>query len=278
MMMEMSWPLRRRVKRISFSVLTVISTLLIISPFLWMILASFKTQVQIMDMSRLLVFRPTAANYLGVFTRYSFGKPIVNSFLVASLSTLLALLLGVPAAYAIARFKMRTASVTIVVTRIIPGLTFLVPWFILFTKLSLVDTLLSLVLTHLLVGLPLIVWVMIPYFESLPRELEESGLVDGCNNYQTFLLIVLPLTGPGIVTSVLLSFIYSWNNFMFALVLAGYHTKTLPVAIFNFIQYAQIDWGGLMAASVIITLPIVAISLLLQKYVIKGLTAGAVKG
>lgn len=270
--------LKKRVRKAAFYFFTVVCTLVIIFPFIWMVMASFKTQVQIMDMSKLFRFTPTMDNYRQVFTEYSFGKPIWNSLVIAFFSTLFGLILGVPAAYAVARYKMRRASAIIVVTRIIPGLTFLVPWFILFTKLSLVDTHISLILTHLLVGLPLIVWIMIPYFESLPKELEESGLVDGCNNYQTFLWIVLPLTGPGVITAVLLSFIYSWNNFMFALILAGYNTKTLPVAIFNFIEYAQINWGGLMAASVVITLPIIAISLLLQKHIIKGLTAGAVKG
>jgi multiple sugar transport system permease protein len=122
------------------------------------------------------------------------------------------------------------------------------------------------------------VWLMVPYFESLPKSLEDSGRIDGCNNYQTFWHIVLPLGGPGIITSVILAFIYSWNNFMFALPLSGSRTKTLIVAIFNFMEYARINWGGLMAASVVITLPIIIISLVLQRYVIRGLTAGAVKG
>ena len=269
---------KRNMKKWIFGISTLLLTIIIIFPFIWMVLASFKTQVQIMDMEKLFHFKPTKNNYIQVFTQYSFGKPIFNSLYVAIVSTLLALIMGVPASYSIARFKMRKASMIILVTRIIPGLTFLVPWFILFTKLSLVDTRLSLVLTHLLVGLPLVVWIMIPYFESLPKELEESGLVDGCNSYQTFFRIVLPLTGSGVITAILLSFIYSWNNFMFALILAGFNTKTLPVAIFNFIEYAQINWGGLMAAAVLITLPIITISLFLQKYIIKGLTAGAVKG
>jgi multiple sugar transport system permease protein len=270
--------IKKQGKKSLFYFFTIFGVVIIIFPFIWMVMASFKTHAQIMDISKTFVFTPILNNYTQVFTTYSFGKPILNSLIIALWSTLMGLALGLPAAYAIARFKMKKANVIIVITRIIPGLSFLVPWFIMFTNLGLVDTHLSLVLTHMLVGLPLIVWVMIPFFESLPKELEESGLVDGCNNYQAFLMIVMPLTGPGVITSVLLSFIYSWNNFMFALILAGYNTKTLPVAIFNFIEYAQINWGGLMAASVVITLPIIAISLMLQKYIIKGLTAGAVKG
>ncbi|HTU01802.1 MAG TPA: carbohydrate ABC transporter permease, partial [Candidatus Sulfotelmatobacter sp.] len=137
---------------------------------------------------------------------------------------------------------------------------------------------LSLILTHLLVGLPFIVWVMVPFFEAIPVSLEEAARVDGASMLQVFLRIVLPISGPGIVTGAILAFVFSWNNFMFSIVLATNRTKTLPVAIYNFISYAQIDWGGLMAAAVVITLPVLILALLTQRYVVKGLTAGAVKG
>jgi multiple sugar transport system permease protein len=130
----------------------------------------------------------------------------------------------------------------------------------------------------MLVALPFVIWIMIPYFESLPRELEEAAWVDGSSRVGTFFRIILPLSGPGIITSSILSFIFSWNNFMFSLILSGTNTKTLPVAVFSFVSYSQINWGGLMAAAVVITAPILIISLFLQRYIIKGLTAGAVKG
>lgn len=256
----------------------IILMIIVIFPFIWMVLASFKSQVDILDINKLFNFSPTMKNYIEVFSMYSFLRPIKNSFVIAVFSTIAGLILGLPAAYSVARFKMNSMSLIILVTRIIPGLTFLVPWFLIFSRIGLIDTYASMILTHLLVGLPLITWIMIPYFESIPRDIEEAGLVDGANNYQVFFRLILPLCGPGVITCSLLSFIYSWNNFMFALILAGYNTKTLPIAIFNFIQYAQIDWGGLMAASVIITLPIIVISLFLQRHIISGLTAGAVKG
>ena len=119
---------------------------------------------------------------------------------------------------------------------------------------------------------------MIPNFESIPMELQEAAWIDGCTQYGAFWRIVLRLSIPGIFTASLLAFIFSWNNFMFSLILAGRNTLTLPVAIFNFVSYAYVDWGGLMAGATIITLPIVLLSLCLQKYIISGLTAGAVKG
>ncbi|TFG47606.1 MAG: carbohydrate ABC transporter permease [Candidatus Brocadiia bacterium] len=265
-------------KKLLYYLGVVFVLFLVVFPFLWMVLASFKTQVEIMDMQKLVFFHPTIANYTQVFREYSFLEPLYNSFFIAVVSTFLSLLMGLPAAYSIARYHLTKWGVVLLITRIIPGLTFLVPWYIFFAKLRLIDTYTSLILTHLLVGLPLLCWVMVPYFETLPKSLEDSGRVDGCNNYQVFWHIVLPLCGPGIVTTMILAFIYSWNNFMFALALSGYRTKTLTVAIFNFIEYAQINWGGLMAASVLITFPVIAVSMLLQRYVVQGLTAGAVKG
>ena len=130
----------------------------------------------------------------------------------------------------------------------------------------------------MLVALPFIVWIMIPNFEAIPRDLEEAAWIDGCTQHQAFFRISLRLSTPGMITACLLAFIFSWNNFMFSLILAGRDTTTLPVAIFNFVSYAYVDWGGLMAAAVMITLPIVILSLCLQKHIISGLTAGAVKG
>jgi multiple sugar transport system permease protein len=162
--------------------------------------------------------------------------------------------------------------------RIVPGITFLIPWFILFTQIHLVGTYVALILSHMMVGLPFITWIMISFFEGLPTELEEAAEVDGVTKIGSFFRIALPLSLPGVITGSILSFIFSWNNFMFSLVLANEDTRTLPVAIFGFISYASIDWGGLMAAAVIITLPVLIITLFVQRYVVAGLTAGAVKG
>lgn len=247
-------------------------------PFIWMILASFKTQQQILSTENILVFKPTFKNYVAVFEQYSFMKFILNSFIIAVASTILSLVLGLPAAYSIARYRQDKLGLTILVARIVPGITFLIPWFILFTKLNLVDSYTSMILSHMLVGLPFIVWIMVSYFENIPIELEESARVDGCTIQEAFFRIVLPISGPGIITSAIFSFVFSWNNFMFSLVLAGEKTKTLPIAVYSFLSYSDINWGGLMAAAVIITLPVLILALFAQKYIISGLTAGAVKG
>lgn len=265
------------VGKVAFGVVVFLVLLLFAFPFLWMILGSFKNQVQITS-GQLFNFTPTFSNYANVFSQYNFMPYIVNSFVVALVSTVGSLILGLPAAYAIARYRMHGFGVLILCARIVPGITFLIPWFILFTKLHLVDTYTSLVLSHMLVGLPFVIWIMISFFEALPEELEEAAKIDGCGQFTAFLRVVLPISGPGIITSSLLSFIFSWNNFMFSIILAGENTKTLPIAVFNFMSYSSIDWGGLMAAATIITLPVLVIALVAQRYVVSGLAAGAVKG
>jgi multiple sugar transport system permease protein len=245
-------------------------------PFIWMALASFQNQIDIISPD--LAFTPTMRNYDNVFNQYNFLQFMWNSFVVATLATLMSLILGLPAAYAVARFHYDWLGVVLLAARIVPGITFLVPWYILFSAIGLNGSYLALILSHMLVSMPFVVWVMVPFFEGMPFEIEESARIDGATLIGTFVRIVLPLAVPAIVTAAIMSFIFSWNNFMFSLVLSGDDTRTLPVAIFNFISYASVDWGGLMAAAVLITLPVIIITIFMQRYIVSGLTAGATKG
>ncbi|MCR4402190.1 MAG: carbohydrate ABC transporter permease [Firmicutes bacterium] len=265
-------------KEIAHVLLLLVIIIPFVFPFLWMAVCSLKRQADIIRMPPSWVFRPTLLHYQEVFRQYQFTHFIWNSLVVAAGSTFLSLVLGLPAAYSIARFRQRKLALVILVARIVPGITFLIPWFILFSRLRLVDTYTSLILSHMLVGLPFMIWVMVPFFESLPKELEEAAMVDGSTRAGAFSRVLLPLTGPGVLTSSILSFVFSWNNFMFAVVLTGARTRTLPIAVFNFLSYSEINWGGLMAAAVVITVPILVIALIAQRYIVAGLTAGAVKG
>lgn len=269
---------KKVVLKVIFWVIVVCVLIVNLIPILWMLEASFKTIVDIMNPKKLFIFTPTVKNYIEVFTKYSFAKPIVSSLIVSIVSTAVACLLGLPAAYSIARYKQNKLSLIILAVRIIPAITFLVPWYIIFSKLGLTGTYTAMIVANLLVSLPLIIWIVTPYFGSIPKELEEAAFIDGSSNCGSFLKIMVPLSAPGIFTAAILSFIYSWNNFLFALILSSSETKTLPMAIFNFISYTDVNWGGLMAASVVITGPVIIISIILQKYVVSGLTAGAVKG
>jgi multiple sugar transport system permease protein len=269
---------RKMLQSAGYYILLVIIILCVSFPFIWMILASLKTQVQIQSMENLFIFKPTFKNYPKVFRDYNFIKPIVNSFLIAFLSTVVGLLIGLPASYGIARFKQKLFGSIILVIRFFPGITFLIPWFTIFSRMGMIDTYTALTLSHLLINLPFIIWLMVPFFESMPVDLEDAARVDGCTTLRLFSKIALPLASPGIITGSLLSFVFSWNNFVFSMVLCGGRTKTLPLAVFNFVSYALIDWGALMAAAVVITLPVLVIAFITQRYIIQGLTAGAVKG
>jgi len=264
--------------RIIYWIVVAVILLVTLFPILYMVTSSFKKIVDLMNPDKLLFFTPILQNYIDVFTKYSFIKPIMNSLIVAVAATGIACLMGLPAAYAIARYKMNKMSLIILAVRIIPAITFLIPWYMIFSKLGLNGTFTALILAHLLISLPLIIWIVTPYFESIPKELEEAAFIDGSSVFRSFIQIMVPLSGPGIFTAAILAFIYSWNNFIFALVLSGKNTKTLPMAIFNFISYTEVNWSGLMAAAVVITGPVILISIALQKYVVSGLTAGAVKG
>jgi multiple sugar transport system permease protein len=271
-------PVSRRVGGVARGVGIAAVLVVLLFPLLWMLLASFKTSLEVVDPSRVLSFTPTFDNYRNVVAQGDFLRFIGNSFLVAAAATLVSLVVGVPAAYAIARYRVAHATTFLLMARIIPGVSLLVPWYFLFAQIQLVGTYAVLVLTHVFVAMPLVVAIMASFVEGLPVELEEAGQVDGLTRIGAFLRVTLPLSTPGIATAAILAFIFSWNNFLFALVLSDQNTRTLPVAIANFTAYASVDWGGLMAASVLITLPVMAIALLAQRYVVSGLTAGATKG
>ena len=269
---------QKLVKTILFYQLVLVILLPFLFVFYWMFISSFKTQVQNTAMPPLWWVAPTLKNYETVFLSNPFGQYTLNSLIIAFGATGVGLLLGLPAAYSIARFKQEGLALAILTARIMPGISFLIPWFILFTRLKIVDTYLALILSHLIITLPLIVWLLIGFFEDLPAELEEAARVDGCSVFGNFWRISLPLVRPGIAAAGILAFIFSWNNFMFSLVLASYNTKTLPVAVFNFMSYTEINWGGLTAAASIITLPVLLLVLLVQRNIVRGLVVGAVKG
>ncbi|WP_051973517.1 carbohydrate ABC transporter permease, partial [Cryobacterium sp. MLB-32] len=245
----------RRRKPRAYKIFRVVAltlvVLLFIAPLAWMVIASLKTNVDIYDASKTVFFTPTLDNYDNVLSRNNYFGFIFNSFWVALLSTIFSLLIGVPAAYAMSRFTMHRSALVVLMARIIPGVSLLVPWYFIFANMRMVGGFGVLILSHMFVALPLIVYIMISYFDSTPLELEEQAQVDGLTHIGAFLRITLPLSVPGLATAGILSFIFSWNNFMFALVLSGANTKTLPVAIFNFVSYASIDWGSLMAAAVV---------------------------
>lgn len=271
-------PLGSRVYQAFRAVALVVIVLAFVVPLLWMLLASFKTNVDIHDVTKSFVFHPILDNYVSVLGRDNYGGFVWNSFVVAFCATVISLIIGVPAAYSMSRFAMRRSALLVLMARVIPGISLLVPWYYVFANLGLVGGYGVLILSHMFILIPISVYILMSYFDSLPLDFEQAAQVDGLTHIGAFVRVIVPMSKTGIATAGILSFIFSWNNFMFALVLSGANTKTLPVAVFDFVSYASIDWGAIMAAAVIMTLPIIVVALFAQRYIVSGLTAGAIKG
>ncbi len=271
--------LNSRLRTVGFYALVIIVMLPTVFVFYWMITLSLKPQVEAAGYPpSFFRFSVTFKGYVEVFSKYPFLLYIWNSFVVATGCTLLGLIVGLPAAYSIAHWRQQGLALVVLVARIIPGISYLIPWYILFRNLKMVDTYQALILTHLVVGLPIIIWVMIGFFEDIPPDLRDAALIDGCSYYGAFVRVAVPLVKPGIVATAILSFIFSWNNFLFSVILAGRNTRTLPIAVFNMIGYEEINWGPLAAAATLITLPVILLTLVIQRHIVSGLTFGAVKG
>ena len=275
-------PCRRRLARAAEAALFYGTLIGLLAFFLftlaWMILSSLKTNVQATAYPPIWLFRPTLQNYVDVFTKNPFFSYMVNSTIIAAAAVGIGLVCGLPAAYSMARHRQAALGFLVLMVRILPGIAFLVPLFVIYRRLGLINTLGGIVLTHVIVVLPLVIWIMAGFFEDIPRELEEAALIDGCSRVGTFVRIVLPLSKPGIVAATILSFIASWNNFIFVLILGGKDTITLPMAVYSFVSFEDVNWGGLTAAATVITVPILVLSLIVQRYLAGGLTMGAVKG
>jgi multiple sugar transport system permease protein len=275
--------LRVRIRRIAGNVGFAFAVFVIVSPailvMLWMLSLSLKNDVDNMAFPPVFVpSPPTLANFFDVFEKNRFDLYFVNSLIVSGLATLVAIIVGVPAGYGIAKAQAHKLAMLTLIARITPALSYLIPLYILFQWIGLTGTVWPIVITHLVITLPIFIYVMIGFFESLPADLEEAALIDGCSLWQAFWHVALPLARPGIMVGAILSIIFSWNNFIFGAVLGGRTTRTLPVAVFNMLTFEQVAWGPLAAAALLVTAPVLLLTLFIQKEIVGGLTAGGVKG
>jgi multiple sugar transport system permease protein len=257
-------------------------TILFLFPLVWIVSLSLKTRLQMFTLPPLAPWWPTLENYAAVFGRADFAHAFANSVIVSACAVSLSLLVGVPAAYAMARFPFAGRNVmffTLLAMRMLPPIAVLVPMYVLFAALGLTTTRTSVVLAYTTFSLPLVVWIMRGFFEDLPRELEESAWVDGASRLRAFLSIVLPLIRPGIVAACILCLQLAWNDFLFAAVLTSNATRTLPVLMAAFSGGdTGVDWGGMTASGVLVMLPVILFSFLAQRHLVAGLSSGAVKG
>jgi multiple sugar transport system permease protein len=254
---------------------------LFVFPIVWMILTSLKNQTDAFTTQPKWVFDATLDNYKAVLVDKHFLTYLGNSLYVTAVSTVLAVIFGGGIAYPYARYKLKGAKnvlTWILTLRIVPPIVSILPIYLLFSKLSLLDSYTSLILMYTFMNLPLATWLLFGFFKDVPGEIEESALVDGCNRFTAFFKVVFPIIGPGLVSTGLLSFIFAWNEFLFANILSGPHVRTAPVGLNEYATPVSILWGQIAAAGTMIIVPVAIITLILQRNMVRGLTMGAVKG
>lgn len=251
-------------------------------PVLWALLTSFKTERDVLAYPPTLIFTPTLANYADVlFGSASVLPNLWSSFVVASVATALAMLIAIPAAYALARLEFPArhgAGFYVLATQMLPPVGLIIPYYLVLQKLAMLDTYSGLVVIYLTFSLPFAVWLLVSYFEDIPREMEEAALLDRAGRLRALWHVILPQVRGGIAVTTIFVFLNAWNEFLFAVVLGGNRVRTVTVAMFNFISVEQTLWAKLAAGAVLAMAPVILLGLLAQRHIVKGLTVGAVKG
>ncbi|HMG35047.1 MAG TPA: carbohydrate ABC transporter permease [Blastocatellia bacterium] len=275
---------RLRFRPAAYAVLLAASLISLV-PAYWMITISLKTEAdQFASPPRWFNFGPTLAHYYDAFFSRSFGTYLSTSAIVAISSTALALTIGTSAAYALARLGLgegssRRISLWILSTRMLPPIVTAVPLFLMMRGLRLINTLPALIVVYTALNLPFVIWMMRGFFQEIPRELEEAAMVDGDSRLGALMRVVLPLVKPGLAATAVFCLITSWNEFLLALVLTQTDASmTLPVGIAGRVTQYEIKWGVMSAAGVVAMIPMIAFALSVQRYLVRGLSLGAVKG
>ena len=266
-------------------------TVFALFPILWIVLMSFKGHMDIVSPTPKIIFKPTLENYLILLTNVQnklyetsstdFLLYFRNSCIVTVSAVILSLLVGVPAAYALARFRFRgkeDIAFTFLSFRFAPEIAIIIPIYIIYQKLHLYNTYLGLILVYQLITLPLVVWIIRGYFEDISLEIEQAAQLDGYSWWGVFTKVAVPLVKPGLASTAILAFIFAWNNFIFGLILGAKETFPTTVGTLGFISYESVLWGQMAAATVITILPPLVLSIFIQKYLVRGLTMGAVRG
>ena len=251
-------------------------------PFLYLLLTSFKTPLDAIAVPpTVLPGVWTLDNYVSALSREGVPAALINSVVTAVLSTALSLVLAVPAAYAITRFRTPSGRVFILaalVTRMVPTIAVGAPLIEVMRSIGLTDTSLGLALAHTTISLPLSIWLMASFFEAVPDELGAAADVDGRSRLQAMVRVVLPVVSGGLAVTAIFAFLASWNEFLFALLLTSVRAQTTPVVIANFQTQFGLDWGGMTALATVYSVPVILLTLFLQRHIVAGLTLGAVKG
>jgi len=274
-------PIGRNLGKLALLLLLIAVWVFYFFPIYWMFSSAFKTRVDTFAIPPKLLFAPTLQYFGASFGDPRFLKALSNSLLITGATVVLSLGLGIWAAYAFARFRFPGSlllSFSLIIVRMMPPIVFIVPVYLLFQALKLRNTHIGLILIFTVFNLPFTVWMLKSFLEEVPIELEEAAWIDGASRLRAMSQIVLPLVAPGLAATAVFAALLAWNEFLFALLLGGPNTTTLPVYLASFVGERNIDWGAIMANAVIAVLPPTILVMLVQRNLIKGLTLGAVKG
>ncbi|GMQ55766.1 carbohydrate ABC transporter permease [Vallitalea sediminicola] len=273
---------RRRMRilgKIGRNTLLALYAIFALFPLLWMLIITFKSDTEMYTTT--FLFKPTLDNYVEVLLKTNYFKAFLDNIIVSSGAVIISVIVGVPAAYALARYnfkKKEDLAFTILSFRFAPEILVILPLFMIYQKLGIYDTYFGLIWVYQLITLPLLIWVLRGYFEDISVEVEQAAQLDGYSWYHVFWKILLPLIKPGLVASALLSFIFAWNSFTFPLLLNGFKIETVTVASLKYIASDTVHYGQMAVASTIAALPEVILALIIQKHLVRGLSFGAVKG
>lgn len=259
----------------------LIIILFALAPYVWMVLTSIKPTAELAEWPvRYLPRDATLQHYRELLSRTSFSGNLLNSLIIACGAAALGLIVSIPAGYAFSRFRFRgrrPLMTGFLVINMFPIVLLIIPLFILMRMLGLIDTYLGVVIGHSTFSIPFAIWMLTSYFSTIPRELDEAATIDGASRLETIRYVILPLVAPGVVTAGIYIFITSWNEYLFAMMLSGQTVRTVTVALQLFIGEFTIQWGLLTAGGTLIAIPVTILFLLVQRRLVGGLTAGAVK-
>lgn len=273
---------RAKSSRAILWLLLVAVTVLYGFPFVYLILTSFKPPLETIAVpASVFGSQLTLDNYVSALSREGVAASFINSTVTAVLSTVISLVLAVPAAYAITRYRTPGGQVFILVAlvcRMVPAIVVGVPLVALFRDLGIADTSFALAIAHTTLSLPLSIWLMTSFFDSVPDELDEAARIDGCSRLAALRRVVLPVVSGGVAVTAIFAFLASWNEFLFSLLLTAVRAQTTPIVIANFQTQFGLDWGAMTALATLYSIPVVLLTLVLQRHIVAGLTLGAVKG
>lgn len=277
--------MKKKASRLAIVLLSCLVCLFAVFPFVWILSTSFKPAAEIYRAPTLVPHEATLEGYKSILLssarQFDFKQWLTNSVTVASITTAFSLTIAALAGYGLSRFRFRgrkALSYSILITQVIPGSLLIIPLYVILNAMGLINSLMALVFAYTTFALPFCTWMMKGFFDTIPKSLDEAAVMDGCGHFQTFITIVAPLTIPGLLATGLFSFISGWNEYLFASILVQRYNKwTITVGLASFVGQYSTNWAAVMAGATIITVPVILAFLFLQKYLVSGMTAGAVK-